>query len=86
MTNPEAHGRAAHGRAAHGRAAHGRAVIPITRAQVDAALLLLEHVDIPAANCVRAYIRRLESAINPHDELEDDEDPYAWSYSWEQGE
>lgn len=81
MTNPEAHGRAA-----HGHAAHGRAVIPITRAQVDAALLLLEHVDIPAANCVRAYIRRLESAINPHDELEDDEDPYAWSHSWKQGE
>jgi hypothetical protein len=53
---------------------------------VDAALLLLEHVDIPAANCVRAYIRRLESAINPHDELEDDEDPYAWSHSWKQGE
>jgi len=71
-----------------------RNVIPISREQVGTALLLLEHVDItslrssagPAANCVRAYIRRLDSAINPHDELEDDEDPYAWSHSWEQGE
>jgi len=36
---------------------------PITRAQVDAALLLLEHADIPAANLVRNYIAGLEGRL-----------------------
>ena len=55
-------------------------VIPITRAQVDAALLLLEHVDIPAANCVRAYIAGLEGALRVA-ELEADTEPGSWSWS-----
>ena len=70
MTNPQA----------HGRAAHGRAVIPVSRARVDAALLLLEHVDIPAANLVRDYIDGLESALRVA-ELQADEEPGSWSWS-----
>ena len=60
--------------------AHGRAVIPITRAQVDAALLLLEHADIPAANLVRDYIDGLESRVRTF-ELAADEEPGV-TYSW----
>ena len=70
---------------AHGRAAHGRAVIPVPREQVDAALLLLEHCDIPAANLVRNYLDGLESRVRTF-ELGADEEPGSWSYSWEQGE
>ena len=70
MTNPQA----------HGRAAHGRAVIPITRERVDAALLLLEHVDIPAANLVRDYIDGLEGRVRVA-ELGADEEPGV-TYSW----
>jgi len=51
---------------------------------VDAALLLLEHVDIPAANLVRDYIDGLESALRVA-ELEGDEESGSWSHSWEQG-
>ena len=57
-------------------------VIPPTRAQVDAALLLLEHVDIPAANCVRAYIARLESALWVYELEGDDFDPEAKERVW----
>ena len=60
--------------------AHGRAVIPITRAQVDAALLLLEHADIPAANLVRNYIAGLEGRLRVA-ELQADEDPGSWAWS-----
>ena len=67
MTNPEA----------HGRAAHGRAVIPVTRAQVDAALLLLEHVDIPAANLLRNYLDGLEGRLRVYELEGDDFDPEA---------
>ena len=78
MTNPQA----------HGREAHGRAVIPVSRAQVDAALLLLEHADItslrssasPAANLVRDYIDGLESRVRTF-ELGADEEPGV-TYSW----
>ena len=73
MTNPQA----------HGRAAHGRAVIPITRAQVDAALLLLEHVDIPAANLVRDYIDGLEQQLWVYELGGDDFDPEAKERVWE---
>ena len=59
-------------------------VIPISREQVDAALLLLEHVDIPAANLVRDYIDGLESRVRTF-ELGADEEPGSWSHSWEQG-
>jgi hypothetical protein len=70
VTNPEA----------HGRSAHGRAGIPISRAQVDTALLLLEHVDIPAANLVRNYIAGLEGRLRVA-ELEADTEPGSWSWS-----
>ena len=60
-------------------------VIPITRAQVAAALLLLEHVDIPAANLLRNYLDGLESRVRTF-ELAADEEPGSWSYSLEQGE
>ena len=70
MTNPQA----------HGREAHGRAVIPVARAQVDKALLLLEHTDIPAANLVRDYIDGLEGRLRVA-ELEADEEPGV-TYSW----
>jgi len=53
---------------------------PVTRAQVDAALLLLERVDIPAANLVRDYIAGLESRVNVF-ELGADEEPGV-TYSW----
>ena len=75
MTNPQA----------HGRAAHGRAIIPVTREQVDAALLLLEHTDIPAANLVRDYIDDLEGRVHTF-ELEADEEPGIWLYSWDAGD
>src|SRR3989304_6279937 len=59
---------------------------PVTRANVDAALLLLEHVDIPAANLVRNYLDGLESRVRTF-ELGADEEPGSWSYSWDtQGE
>ena len=56
-------------------------VIPISREQVDAALLLLEHVDIPAANLVRDYIDGLESALRVA-ELQADEEPGSCMWSW----
>src|SRR3990167_4276467 len=49
-------------------------VIPISRAQVDAALLLLEHADILAANLVRDYIDGLEGRLRVA-ELEADTEP-----------
>ena len=60
--------------------AHGRAVIPVTREQVDAALLLLEHADIAAANLVRDYIDGLEGRLRVA-ELEADEEPGSWAWS-----
>ena len=60
--------------------AHGRAVIPVTREQVDAALLLLEHADIAAANLVRDYIDGLEGRLRVA-ELQADEEPGSWSWS-----
>ena len=54
----------------------------VTRAQVDAALLLLEHCDIAAANLVRNYLDGLESRVRAA-ELEADEEPGTWLNSWE---
>jgi hypothetical protein len=64
-------------------------VQPITREHVDAALLLLEHQDIAAANCVRAYIQRLEGALRQYNLGADGQEylePGEWVYSLEQGE
>ena len=56
---------------------------PVSRAQVDAALLLLEHVDIPAANLVRDYIDGLEQQLWVYELGGDDFDPEAKERVWE---